>query len=140
MLWCHPFVPVVWNCTCDSPILLSFLISDRYTSGYSTDVLQNQTVLGKSTMKFNGCSSVLSMIICLKKFCIKKYQTGIFVCLFSILKGLETLLFFSFIFFHKQCIYISAYIHYFTISETTHLYWPCWILRAVTFWPSINTL
>lgn len=30
LLWCNAFVPAVKNFTCDSPILLSFFISDRY--------------------------------------------------------------------------------------------------------------
>lgn len=30
LLWCNAFVPAVKTFTCDSPILLSFFISDRY--------------------------------------------------------------------------------------------------------------
>lgn len=50
------------------------------------------------------------MIICLKKFCIKKHQTGKFVCLFGILTGLETLIFFIIhIFSYTVYIYFSIY-------------------------------
>lgn len=106
LLWCHSFIPAVsLNFTRDSLILVSFLIIDRY-QWLQYWCPSKSDVSGKTAMKFNGCSSVLSLIICLKKFCIKNYQTGIICMPVWYSNGPRN----SLIFFHTYFFIYSVYI------------------------------